>query len=264
MEHVPIKDDFSSFFCYYISYEGKCNMIRYLIYDLDDTLVSDLENKKGAFIYLLNYMKLPYSDLLFQKWNLFDQLYWKEEIYKKIAIPNSFKISKEIFTEYVRSARFCKFFHVSLDDAFLLNQVYQNGLFQKIVPFPNVYDTISSLSKTYPSYVATNGVSSVVKYKLEVIQISSFIQQIFAADMTTHTVTKAKEQFWYELIDAFLVHNPEEYLVVGDNMRDDILVPKKLGFQTCYFNRQNQKPCYGDYQIQDISELKKVLQQKKP
>ena len=77
--------------------------------------------------------------------------------------------------------------------------------------------------------------------------------------MTTHTVTKAREEFWEELIQFFQIKQTKEYLVIGDNYRDDVCTPKKLGFQTCYFSSDYMPDFQGDYQIQHLRELKKIV-----
>ncbi len=231
--------------------------IKYLIYDLDDTLVSDVLNQQGAFQFLLRFLNIPYREDLFFKWHQFDQNYWKKEIYKTIPVPVEYQKNKESYTEYVRSQRFALFFKT--DSPFLLNQVYQQGLFSRIVPILDAYETVSSLACYYPSYISTNGVSEVAKYKLKQLQLDSFIEGIFSADMTTHTVTKAREEFWEELIQFFQIKQTKEYLVIGDNYRDDVCTPKKLGFQTCYFSSDSMPDFQGDYQIQHLRELKKIV-----
>ncbi len=42
-------------------------MIKNLIFDLDDTLVNDRENHKEAFKYILKFLKIDYTEELFQQ-----------------------------------------------------------------------------------------------------------------------------------------------------------------------------------------------------
>ncbi|MCI8575787.1 MAG: HAD family hydrolase [Bacilli bacterium] len=234
--------------------------IRYFIYDLDDTLVSDILNQQGAFKALLKFMKIPYTDELFLRWHQFDRDYWGKEIYKTISIPLEYQKNKESYTEYVRSQRFSLFFDCLLPySPFLLNRVYQNGLFDSIVPMEDAYETVSTLAPQFPSYIATNGVFEVAKHKLKEIRLEDFFQDIFSADMTSHTVTKARLEFWEELIETFHIKDTQEYLVIGDNYRDDVCVPKQLGFQTCWLSSKEIPNFQGDYQIKRLRELKKIV-----
>lgn len=184
--------------------------IRYLIYDLDDTLVNNLLNQKGAFQALLYFLGIPYYEQLFLKWQQFDNDYWGKEIYKTISVPEEYQKDKERYTEYVRNERFSLFFGEKLAySPFLLNQVYQKGLYSIVVPFDDAYETVSTLALKYPSFIATNGVSEIARYKLKQIQLDDYIKQIFAADMTRHTVTKVRIEFWEELMQVFKIQYPQ-------------------------------------------------------
>ena len=234
--------------------------IQCLVFDLDDTLVSDLENKRGAWEYLMNFLNLPYSDEEFLRWNAFDHNFWVNGSYKKIKIPMPFSKTKEGFTEYVRSMRFVYFFETTFGHSpFLLNKVYQQGLFERIVPLLGAYEVVSHYQEQYPIYIATNGVSEVASYKLQKIGLDSFIQSIFSADMTKNTVTKAKKEFWFEFLEYLKKYQATDCLVIGDNYRDDVLTPKSLGFHTCFVHEGDLTNFIGDYQIDNLKCLKRIL-----
>ena len=233
--------------------------VKCLIFDLDDTLVSDFENKRGAFQFLLSFLNLSYSEQMFLEWNRFDHDYWSNGIYQQIKVPIPFCKTKEGFTKYVRSMRFPMFFGNTDHSPFVLNDIYQKGLFQRIVPIEGACEVITYFQKYYPIYIATNGVSEVAVHKLKQIGLSSYFQGIFSADMTKNTVTKANILFWKEFLEFIKDYRPKDCLIIGDNYRDDICIPKSLGFHTCLVHPGDYADFQGDYHIKRLKELKQII-----
>lgn len=80
-------------------------MIKNLIFDLDDTLVNDRENHKEAFKYILKFLKIDYTEELFQQWLDFDTFYWKD-YFKTITVPAEYSKTGSDSAEYLRGLRF--------------------------------------------------------------------------------------------------------------------------------------------------------------
>ena len=87
-------------------------MIKNLIFDLDDTLVNDRENHKEAFKYILKFLKIDYTEELFQQWLDFDTFYWKD-YFKTITVPAEYSKTGSDSAEYLRGLRFQLFFKTS-------------------------------------------------------------------------------------------------------------------------------------------------------
>lgn len=229
------------------------------IFDLDDTLVDNTENIRGAFQYLLSYLGLSYTEEDFQKWMIFDHDYWSKGIYQTISIPEEYNKTKELFTEYVRSMRFSFFFKELQQSPFILNQVYNEGLLKRIVPLNNARETLTFLSLKYPIYIATNGESNAAKEKIERIGLSHIVKGIFSADMTEHTVTKANPEYYQELLLFLKDYQPSDCIIIGDHYRDDVLIPHQLGFHTCFLHNTKPVDFVGDYHITQLCELENIL-----
>ncbi len=235
--------------------------IKCLIFDLDDTIVNDTENRRGAFIYTLDKLNIPYTEEYFQQWLEFDAFYWKN-YFQTIEVPLEYKKTGEMNAEYLRGMRFPIFFEKNLPyNPLEMQKIFKEGLTKKIIALPNVINTIKFLSRKYPIYIATNGDSKVGKYKIHQIGIESYIQDIFSADMTLPAATKADLEYYKQLLKFMKYYKAEECLMIGDNYRDDILIPNKVGFQTCWLHQKqkNEENIICDYQIESLKCLLKYL-----
>lgn len=234
--------------------------IKCLIFDLDDTIVDDTENRRGAFIHILNKLNIPYTDESFQKWLEFDSLYWTD-YFKTIEVPIEYKKTGEMNAEYLRGMRFPVFFNRDLPyDVLEMQKIFKEGLRHRIVPLPDAINTIKTLSQKYPIYIATNGDSKVAKFKIQQIGLDNYIVGIFSADMTLPAAVKADTEYYKQLL-KFTGYNANECLMTGDNYRDDTLVPNKLGIKTCWLHKSNEsnEKLVCNYQIETLKELLKFL-----
>ena len=231
--------------------------IKCLIFDLDDTLVNDTENRRGAFIYTLKKLNISYTEEYFQQWLEFDSIYWKKQ-FQTIEVPAEYKKTGEMNAEYLRGMRFPLFFSKAIPYGPLeMQKIFKEGLTQKIVPLPDVINTIKLLSKKYPIYIATNGDSKVGRYKIQQIGLENYIQGIFSSDMTLPAVTKVDLEYYEQLLKFMKSFKANECLMIGDNYRDDILIPNKVGFQTCWLQKtqKNEENIVCNYQIESLKSL---------
>lgn len=230
--------------------------IKYLIFDLDDTLVNDTENRRGAFMYTLEKLNLPYTEEYFQKWLEFDADYWQNQ-FQSIEVPEEYKKTGDMNAEYLRGSRFPIFFGKDkARDPLEMQKIFKEGLTKRIVPMPGVVDTIKKLAKKYPVYIATNGDINVANCKIQQIGLKDDIKSIFSADMTLPATTKADTDYYEQLLKKLNNPKAEECLMIGDNYRDDIINPHKLGFKTCWiWPKDDKQDDVSDYQIENIKEL---------
>ena len=115
-----------------------------LLFDLDNTLVDDDENRKHAIIKILHERKEKVSDEIINKFIKFDNQYWKDRSEGKIKDPYEFK-TKEEKTRWVRAERFVRFFNIPLTEAIEINNKYINYLKENIVPIKNSEEILKYL-----------------------------------------------------------------------------------------------------------------------
>jgi len=139
-----------------------------LLFDLDNTLVDDDENRKNAIRKVLIERNEKVAEEKLNEFINLDNQFWKDRAGGKIKDPYEFKTLEER-TEWVRAQRFIKYFkNISLEEAIQINNTYIEYLKEKIVPIKNSTQVLQYLyEKGYEIYIITNSPTIVVKDKLE-------------------------------------------------------------------------------------------------
>lgn len=229
-----------------------------LIFDLDDTIIDNLENVKYAFKKMSEYLGKIYTEEKFEKWYEFDKKYWIDFYSGKLKIPYDKNDSRYI--PYVQSLRYKEFYkdEFDIDKALHINEIYLKSSKEVVFPIEGIKETLEYLSEKYTLIIATNGPRQAVEAKLTKIKCLDYIKGTFSADMTKNKVGKPNVIYFEELLKNINYFNKEQILLIGDSLRDDIKGGMNAGIDTCWFNR-NKEELSDEYKptmiIKDIREL---------
>ncbi|MDD3232362.1 MAG: HAD hydrolase-like protein [Clostridia bacterium] len=237
---------------------------KYLLFDLDDTLIDNFHNVKYAFSETLNHLGLKYSDAEFQKWLNHEKVFWtkRESQELKLFPPSEYKSSPELMIKWVRSQRFVRYFNLSLEKSLELNELYINSLQEVVYPIDGAYETLKYLSDKYQIIVSTNGPIVPVESKLTKINCWQFVDNVFAAEM--FGVMKPNVKFFNEIKNRINEQNNSKFLVIGDSLINDIVGAFNADMDSCWLNSKKQ-PCIVSgnikptYEIYKLNELIKIL-----
>jgi putative hydrolase of the HAD superfamily len=109
---------------------------------------------------------------------------------------------------------------------------------------PMAIDVLKQLSLKYNCYLVTSGSPEAQKNKIEAAKISSFFVDCFIVD-------KIKNESKTLAFNKILSHTKiqaSELLSIGNRLREEIRLAKRLGAYTCYFQ-------YGEH-VGETAELK--------
>lgn len=232
-----------------------------LIFDLDNTLTNDYENVKQAFKILLEYRNEKFSEEKFDKFYKIDRYVWKERAAGRLLGPYEDDNKKK--TEWIRATRFIMYYgeeNISYEDAVIANDVYMNGMKEKVVPQEGAYEIIEYLyNKGYKIVIATNGPIVPLKTKISKLNIDKFIDNIFSAEEVGFM--KPSKKYFDGLIKK--IQNPpkEELLFLGDSLQNDIKGANDNNIDVCWCNYNNiiNNEYNINYEIHKLEELKKIL-----
>jgi HAD superfamily hydrolase (TIGR01549 family) len=208
-----------------------------LLFDLDDTLIDNVENIRHAFKEMLNYMDELYSDEKFERWYQLDKNFWQEMQEKRIIVPDEYREPRDLMVKWVRSQRYILYFNnkISLEKAMNLNDLYLDALNEIVIPIDYAKEVLEYLSQKYIIVVATNGPSVATESKLKKIGCFEYVNYIMAADMFGHM--KPAIQFFDGVKERLKVFDSDKYLVIGDSLRSDVEGAKNANMDSCWFNR---------------------------
>ena len=243
------------------------NKYKILIFDLDDTLIDNLENVRYAFNKMIETQNEDYNEDNFKRWYKLDKQFWKDWQDGLIELPEQLKNEtgkkSDEFLDWLRSQRVIIYYNnkISLDEAINLNNIYMNALTENVIAIDGAYETLKHLSnKGYYIIIATNGPKVATKDKLLKIKCIDFVNEILSADMFGYM--KPNKEFFEGIEKILNNYNVDEYLMIGDSLKSDVGFAMKSNFDSCWFNRNNEK-LSKDYNptmtINELSELINML-----
>lgn len=236
----------------------------YIIFDMDDTLIDNLENVRYAYTKMMEYRNLKYSEEGFQKWYELDKQFWMDFSAGLIVVPEEYKYDHDLFVKYVQSLRYMMYFNneIKIEEAFKINELFLNSLKEIVVEIPGASKVLKELSKNYKLVIATNGPRQAVFTKIEKIGCSKFISAVFSADITKNKVTKPSKVYFDEMMEYLNCKNKEKMLIVGDSLKTDILGARNSNIDSCWLNQKNipiKEECKPTYVINNLEELLNIL-----
>lgn len=235
-----------------------------ILFDLDDTLIDNLENVRYAYKKMVESVGETYTEEGFRRWYELDKKFWLDFHDNKISVPEEYRQPQELFVKYVRSLRYQIFFEgrITLEKAFEINELFLKSLNEIVVPIDGAYEVLQYLHDRYKLVIATNGPTSAVESKLGKINCLDFIDYIFSADMTKQKVTKPKKEYFDELMDYIEYHDKDKMLIIGDSLHSEVKGGMNSGIDSCWFNPGN-KELSDEYQptmiIDSLKKLTKIL-----
>ena len=236
-------------------------MYKILIFDLDDTLTDDFENCKEAFKFMIKYRNEEYKDENFIKFNEIDKQTWKDTAKGKLVTP--YENDTEKRKEWLRASRIIKYYgekNITYDEAINLNNIYMQGMKQRVISRPNVAKIMEYLyKKNYKIIIATNGPRLPLQDKIKKLGIGSYLEFVFSAEDIG--VMKPHKIYFETLLKNANVSSIEEILIIGDGLDTDIKGGIDMGIDTCWCNYNKEINTQYDitYEIHELKELMNIL-----
>jgi len=190
-----------------------------------------------------------------------------EDIYKTYKTENakvweSFE-RKEITALELRSLRFAKFFSaINIDgiDPFEFNAQYLLNLIDVSEAYEGAIKFLEDLAPHYTMTVITNGLKEVQRPRLTKLQMNHIFDSIVVSD----EIGVAKPDIKFFEYSYKTIPNPpqkSEVLVIGDNLKSDIVGGINFGVDTCWIshNKQNTSPIKPTFTIDKLFDLTQIL-----
>ncbi len=211
-------------------------MVKRIIFDIDNTLIKWEDSYYGELGKVFDELQIQYTQLDIEKIILAIAEYEKREIYfKKDAMLQicEEKLERELPDNFI--------------DTMLT-------YFEKCVPehLPSgVLETLEYLSRKYELVTLTNWFEETQSIRLQKVGIEKYFKKIYACDRIK--IKPNKESY----LTAAGDNKPQNCLMIGDNLINDIEGAKKCGMQVIYYNPKKLQTQYPN--IQKFEELQQIL-----
>lgn len=200
---------------------------KYIIFDVDDTLLNYGSAFYTAEKAIADYLKVEYSEGYMA---LSEKLGWKAWQDAGLNDTDSEDVQKNYHSYYYQ----------------YLRQHYRDLI--------EAYHASVSVEELV---LATNGIDRIQRERIQ-----AFLPYTYKTYISENMNTiKPAEEFFEYIIDE-MECDPEECLMVGDSMSNDMVGALDAGMDVCYYNNRNKRIPEGisvNYEIKGIEELLNIL-----
>lgn len=194
---------------------------KYLLFDLDDTLLDFGKAQVLAFKKLLEDENIEYSDESFEKYETINKSLWR-----------SFERG-EISNKVVTSERFIRFFALfgmKVDGSEVDNR-FRSYLAEGNQLFVGIIEMLEKLSLTHKLYIASNGIGITQHTRLKNNNLNKYFDKIFISEEIGSK--KPDREFFDIILKEIGVEDKGEVLMIGDTLTSDILGANNVGIDSC-------------------------------
>lgn len=222
---------------------------RYLLFDLDGTLLDFSKSEAVSVRSVLQQFNLPSDDATVQLYSKINDSYWKR--FERGEIQR-----EEIFT-----GRFEKLLaHLQAErNAEEICNAYFKALSQSAYLIEGALSLLESLKENYVLCAATNGHVLTQRNRLKISGLAPYFEYIFISE---EMQTKKPDKRFFELAFSKLgCSRPQEALMIGDSISSDIIGGIAAGCDTCYVNLKGSlemPPLKTTYTVTSLDEIKSV------
>ncbi|QSE97569.1 YjjG family noncanonical pyrimidine nucleotidase [Fulvivirga lutea] len=167
----------------------------------------------------------------------------------------------QIDREYIKKYRFNTILSShgidNIDLSMALSSRYISDCPTKGHLMPYAFEVLDYLRERYPLYLLTNGFNDVQSIKISKSKIDHYFEGMVTSETCGHR-KPSKEIFEFTLKKAG--SQATEALMIGDNLKADIVGARNAAIDTVYFN--TEKLAHKEevsYEINCLSELTKIL-----
>lgn len=131
----------------------------------------------------------------------------------------------------------------------------------KVRPFPEVKEVMEELAQSHDLIIISNAAREFIEIEINEARIEQYFSRIFSVTSDFGQVKKTPE--CYQEILSTMGTTPSNAIHVGDHFEFDYLIPKQLGMEAYFLDRDGNKP-KDRYTIKDLNEFADLLKNLRP
>ncbi|OSM94892.1 HAD family hydrolase [Lonsdalea populi] len=222
-------------------------MVKLVIFDIDDTL---LDHRAGAMkaISALK-QQLAELDYINEKYDFIIFLHAYEK--RNHTLWSQFEIGKITISDVLKK-RFdyiFDWFDIRTQHKLIFEEVFWGNYISNCHLTNNWISLLQKIQSEFHLIICSNGMKEIQLKKLEKHKIITFFDRFYFGD--AHPNCKPNIDFFIRILEDFRLR-PEQAIMVGDSVENDILPCQKLGIKTLkYDGKTSFKKIY-----KELSELK--------
>lgn len=225
---------------------------KWLLFDADGTLLDYDQSEKFALLEAFKAFNLEFYPTYLDKYREINAKLWAK-------LENG-----TINSERLRVKRFEILFNdLNLDiDSEGFSKKYLEALGQSNFVIDGTYELMTKLNGDAKLAIITNGIKDTQYNRLNNSKLDKHFEHVIVSEEAG--VAKPDELFFEYTLNKINFHNKKEILIIGDNLKSDMLGGNLANIDTCWFNpggTKNEsiaKPTYEVTKLIDILSLIKL------
>ena len=226
-------------------------MIRYVLFDVDDTLLDFGKAEAAAIRKTFERIGIPVTDELIRRYSEINAQQWsrfeKGEITREKLLTERFDI---LFSELGINVP-SEMAQASYEYLLGIGHYFVDG----------AEELLEALKDKYELYIVSNGNASVQDRRLKSAGIIPYFKDIFISERVGFN--KPSAEFFEACFERIPGFEKDKAIIVGDRLSSDILGGINAGVKTCWFNPRGDAPdpdIPADYEIKHLGELPALLE----
>ena len=218
--------------------------MEYILFDLDGTLMDFNMGEKKAFIDTIYSFtnKIP-TDLECKEFSIIN-----ERLFNEFAKGNM----KRIEFQQARFKEITDYMNLKADIE-KFNEYYVKSLKYQADLYSDVLDILNYLKGKYKLFIASNGMDSVQRKRLEIAGILDYFDGLYISEVIGHN--KPDLEFFEYIFKDLNDYDKDKYVIIGDRYDTDIIGGINAKINTILISRDKKEKD----SIQSLEELKNIL-----
>lgn len=226
-------------------------MIKYILLDIDDTLLDFKKAEAIAIRKTFSTMGIAVDDALIARYSEINAAQWERlergELTREQVLVTRFDLLFEEMGMNIPSE--------------MAQATYEYLLGIGHYFIEGAEELLKTLYGKYKLYVVSNGTANVQDRRLKSAGIGKYFEKIFISERVGYN--KPSKEFFDVALSQIEGFDRNSAILVGDSLTSDILGGINAGIKTCRFNphgKQSRPDIVPDYEIKSLSELPKLLE----
>lgn len=230
-------------------------MIKYLLWDIDNTLLSFDLAERASMTKGFNKFGLDIGDeKALEVYKNINDKYWK-------MLEKGHMTREEILTG--RFEEFFDLYDIAYDEKLVndFNLFYQKELGKQFFFNDYAEEVIQKLGKDYKQYAVTNGSKVAQTGKLKNSGLDKIFDGVFISEDLGYD--KPSLEYFDLVFENIGSKNRDEYILIGDSLTSDMLGANNAGIRNIWYNPKdldNKASVKVDYTINNLKEVIEILE----
>lgn len=226
-------------------------MIKYVLLDIDDTLLDFGKAEAAAIKKTFERIGIPATDEVIARYSEINNAQWsaleRGELTRQQVLVRRFDI---LFEELGIKGVPSEMAQASYEYLLGIGHYFIDG----------AVELLEALKDKYELYIVSNGTACVQDSRLASAGIAPYFKDIFISERIG--ADKPSREFFDRAFSRIEGFEREKAIIVGDRLSSDILGGINAGITTCWFNPKRLPPdpdIPADYEIHALNELPELL-----